>query len=368
MIGADEWRRRRRSAQATRDAARPRAARPLRPAAAGARRHLCRPRCSFAIRASACRFAAARVRATRGCSSSTRPTSPAAPDGRWWVLADRCEVASGAGFALENRIAMSRMLPDVFRAMPRRAARAVFHRRQGAARPARARSTRRAAHRAAQPGRRQHQLLRRRIPRSLPRLHARRSGRPGRAPQRLYLKTLAGLSPVNVLFRRPNSEHLDPLEIADASRAGIAGLLQSPRSGNVAIANSPGSGLVESPVFMAFLPRFAEALLGEPLLMPGVATWWCGEPKSRSLRARAAGRARRSCPPIAAAASRVRNQPAGRNVRERTGRADRSRPGSLRRPRADRPLHGAGRGPATSFSRRTSRCARSPSRKKTTTW
>ena len=57
--------------------------------------------------------------------------------------------------------------------------------------------------------------------------------------------------------------------------------MQAVRAGNVAVANSPGSGLVESPVFMAFLPRLAEALLGEPLAMPGVATWWCGDAESR---------------------------------------------------------------------------------------
>jgi uncharacterized alpha-E superfamily protein len=96
---------------------------------------------------------------------------------------------------------------------------------------------------------------------------------------RLYLKTLAGLSLVNVLLRRPNSEHLDPLEIADSGTAGTAGLLQAMRSGNVTIANTPGSGLVESPIFRAFLPRLAEKILGEPLSMPGVATWWCGEPE-----------------------------------------------------------------------------------------
>ena len=96
---------------------------------------------------------------------------------------------------------------------------------------------------------------------------------------RLYLKTLAGLSLVNVLLRRPNSEHLDPLEIADADTQGTAGLLQAMRSGNVSVANTPGSGLVESPIFRAFMPRLAEKMLGEPLAMPGLATWWCGEPE-----------------------------------------------------------------------------------------
>ena len=78
---------------------------------------------------------------------------------------------------------------------------------------------------------------------------------------RLYLKSRWPVfRRVDVLLRRPNSEQLDPLEIADSGSQGTAGLLQAMRSGNVAIANSPGSGLVESPIFRAFLPRLAEVI------------------------------------------------------------------------------------------------------------
>jgi uncharacterized circularly permuted ATP-grasp superfamily protein len=73
---------------------------------------------------------------------------------------------------------------------------------------------------------------------------------------------------------------LDPLELADTGAQGTAGLLQAARSGDVAIANAPGSGLVESPIFRTFLPLLAEAVLGERLAMPSVATWWCGEPEA----------------------------------------------------------------------------------------
>ena len=95
------------------------------------------------------------------------------------------------------------------------------------------------------------------------------------------MKTLGGLLPVDVLVRRPNSEECDPLELSERSAFGVAGLMNAAHSGRVAVANTLGSGLVESPVFMAFLPSLCQALLGEPLLMPGVATWWCGDEKSR---------------------------------------------------------------------------------------
>ena len=71
------------------------------------------------------------------------------------------------------------------------------------------------------------------------------------------------------------------LELSEHSEFGVAGLVQAVQTGNVAIANTLGSGLVESPVFMAYLPQFCQALLDEPLAMPGVATWWCGDDESR---------------------------------------------------------------------------------------
>ena len=48
------------------------------------------------------------------------------PDGRWWVLGDRTQAPSGAGYALENRLALSRAMPDIYRAASRRARRAVL--------------------------------------------------------------------------------------------------------------------------------------------------------------------------------------------------------------------------------------------------
>ena len=97
----------------------------------------------------------------------------------------------------------------------------------------------------------------------------------------IFMKTLGGLLPVDVLLRRPNSDECDPLELSDRSAFGVAGLMQAAQSGKVAIANTLGSGLVESPVFMSFLPQLCQALLSEPLKMPGVATWWCGDTQSR---------------------------------------------------------------------------------------
>jgi uncharacterized circularly permuted ATP-grasp superfamily protein/uncharacterized alpha-E superfamily protein len=96
--------------------------------------------------------------------------------------------------------------------------------------------------------------------------------------RRLFLKTLDGLRPVDVVLRRIPGGDSDPLELWTSSFSGVAGLIEAWRSGNVAIANAPGSGLAGSPAFLPFLPGVCRALLGEELKLPFVETWWLGQP------------------------------------------------------------------------------------------
>ena len=65
------------------------------------------------------------------------------------------------------------------------------------------------------------------------------------------------------------------------SALGIPGLVQAARNGKVLIANALGSSLLESGTLGGYLPALSRKLLGEPLKMPSVATWWCGEPAAQ---------------------------------------------------------------------------------------
>ncbi len=98
----------------------------------------------------------------------------------------------------------------------------------------------------------------------------------------VFLKTLGGLLPVDLIMRRQDDNFCDPLELREDSVLGVPGLVQAVRAGNVAIVNALGSGLLESPATAAFLPGLCKHLLGEELKMPTVATWWCGENKPLS--------------------------------------------------------------------------------------
>jgi uncharacterized alpha-E superfamily protein len=97
--------------------------------------------------------------------------------------------------------------------------------------------------------------------------------------RRVYLKTIEGLERVDVIVRRVDDTFCDPLELRGDSFLGVSGLVEASRAGNVTLANALGSGLLESPAFLAFLPNLCRHLLSEELLLPSVATWWCGQPQ-----------------------------------------------------------------------------------------
>jgi uncharacterized circularly permuted ATP-grasp superfamily protein/uncharacterized alpha-E superfamily protein len=95
----------------------------------------------------------------------------------------------------------------------------------------------------------------------------------------VYFKTIAGLERVDVIYRRLNDAYIDPVVFAtDRETAGIPGLLQCIRSGRVVLANSIGTGLAESRVIDAALPRLAKFYLNEKLLLPSPVTYPCGDP------------------------------------------------------------------------------------------
>ena len=95
---------------------------------------------------------------------------------------------------------------------------------------------------------------------------------------RVFLKVLGGLQPVDVIFRRLDDDFCDPLELRPDSFLGVPGLVQVVRAGNVAVANALGTGLLETSGLLAFLPELCRRFLDEDLLLPSVATWWCGDP------------------------------------------------------------------------------------------
>jgi uncharacterized circularly permuted ATP-grasp superfamily protein/uncharacterized alpha-E superfamily protein len=202
-------------------------------------------------------------------------------DGTHVVLSDRTQAPSGIGYALENRVVVSRVLPGLHRSAQVQRLAPFF------------RSLRSSLHQIAPPTD------------DTPRIvvltpgqwsetafeHAHLAGHLG-VPLvqgsdlrvrdgRVWMRSLGRLEPVHVIIRRVDAAFCDPVELRPDSNLGVPGLLEVCRTGNVSVVNTLGSGVLENPGLLPFLPRIADALLGEPLLLPSVDTWWCGEPTSR---------------------------------------------------------------------------------------
>ncbi len=196
-------------------------------------------------------------------------------DGRWWVLGDRTEAPSGAGFALETRVATSRVFAEIYRQSNVHRLAGFF----GAFRD------------------------------TLDQLRQTGDGTVGLLTSGLFnetyyeqayiarylgllllegedlivegdklkVRTIDGPQPLGVLWRRLDSPWCDPLELDERSRLGTPGLVAAIRAGHVTMANALGAGALETQAFLAFLPRLCQTLRGERLLIPNVATWWCGQ-------------------------------------------------------------------------------------------
>jgi uncharacterized circularly permuted ATP-grasp superfamily protein/uncharacterized alpha-E superfamily protein len=201
-----------------------------------------------------------------------------APNGQFYALEDATQAPSGMGYALENRIVIAQTQSDVMRKCSVERLASFFR------------------------------LFRERLAESAP--HNRDSPRlalwtPGPfsatyfeqvylakylsltlvqgedltvRDDRVYLKTLGGLQQIDVLLRRVFDDFADPLELRPDSALGIPGFVQSIRAGNVGLFNPIGTGLLETPAFLAFFPKLCRKLLHEDLRLPSVPTYYCGDP------------------------------------------------------------------------------------------
>ena len=201
-------------------------------------------------------------------------------DGNHVALSDRTQAPSGAGYALENRLVISRVFPSLYRD-------AQVHRIAPFFRALRSALQHAARHQAdprivvLTPGPWSETAFEHAYLASYLGYPLVEGGDLTVKEGRVWMRSLGRLEPVDVILRRLDDTYCDPLELKKDSRLGVPGLVDAARRGTVAIVNPLGSGVIESPAMLAFLPKLAEHLLGQPLRLPSVETWWCGDPVSR---------------------------------------------------------------------------------------
>ena len=202
-------------------------------------------------------------------------------DGAWRVLGDRTQAPSGLGFAMEDRRVVSRVVPDLYRSTRMLRLSPFFQ-------------TLRVALQAVAP----QESDTPRVVLLTPGTHSETAfdqaflatllGYPlvegsdlTVREGRVWLRALGRLEPVDVILRRVDSSWCDPLEMRPGSQLGVPGLLEAARRGTVSVVNTVGSGVLENPGLLPFLPALAKTLLDTELLLPAVDTFWCGEPAAR---------------------------------------------------------------------------------------
>ncbi len=201
------------------------------------------------------------------------------PDGNWWVLGDRTQAPSGAGFALENRVATTRALSDIYSQMH-------VHRLAGFFRDFRDTlngDARRNDGRVAilTPGQHNETYFEHAyIARYLGFMLLEGEDLVVENGQ-VMVRTVSGLKPVSVLWRRLDASFIDPLELRVDSRIGTPGMVEALRNGSISMINALGSGILETRALAAFMPLLSHALLGQDLELPSIATWWCGQERER---------------------------------------------------------------------------------------
>jgi uncharacterized circularly permuted ATP-grasp superfamily protein/uncharacterized alpha-E superfamily protein len=188
------------------------------------------------------------------------------PDGRWWVLGDRTQAPSGMGYALENRLVLSRAFTDLYKSMNVERVAPFFEAFRDSLRASADRDEPRVGLLSPGPFSEtyfEHATLARYLGFLLV-----EGDDLAVSGDRVHIRTVAGLKRLDVL--------LDA-----SSQLGVPGLIDVVRKNGVVVANMPGSGVMEARALLGFLPSLSQKLLGEPLKMPHIATWWCGQKSAR---------------------------------------------------------------------------------------
>jgi uncharacterized circularly permuted ATP-grasp superfamily protein/uncharacterized alpha-E superfamily protein len=197
--------------------------------------------------------------------------------GQWKVISDRTQAPSGAGYAMQNRRVVSRVIPEIYHQANLHRLTPFFQAMRLAlidAAPSAVEDPRVVV---LSPGTHSETAFDQAFVASLLGFPLLEGSDLTVRDGRVWMRVLGKLEEVDVILRRVDSTWMDALELRPDSRLGVTGLLECVRQGTVSVLNNLGSGVLENPAMLPFLPELCEQLLGQSLRLPSVETWWCGD-------------------------------------------------------------------------------------------
>ncbi len=204
------------------------------------------------------------------------------PDGRMWVVNDRTQAPSGMGYALENRYSISRVIPDIFKNINVKQAAGYFYDFNQMLVESAPQNQHDPNIIILTPGPHnetyfEHAYLSTYL--GYPLVHGNDLVVRNK---KVYIKSLKGLKQVDVILRRVDDAYMDPLELREDSYLGVVGLLDAVREQNVTVVNPIGSGILENSGLIPFMNHICRYFFNEDLILPQIASWWCGQEKERN--------------------------------------------------------------------------------------
>ena len=199
------------------------------------------------------------------------------PDGKMWVIKDKTQAPSGLGYAIENRLTMNVIAKELYPNININRLSSFVEEFKSSLNKLTDGDIATAA--LLTPGPHNETYFEHAYLSSYLGINLVQGGDLLSKNGSIWLKTLSGLRKINTLLRRVDDRFCDPLELKDDSQLGVAGLVESMRQDNLNMMNPVGSAILENVGLNPFMGKISQYFLNEKLVLPQIATWWCGQQK-----------------------------------------------------------------------------------------
>lgn len=199
------------------------------------------------------------------------------PDGKMWVINDKTQAPSGLGYAIENRLTMNVVANELYPHISIKKLSAFIEEYKALLKELTGGDSSKAVLLTPGPYNEtyfEHAYLSSFL--EIPLVQGQDLLTKNGA---VWLKSLSGLKRVTTLLRRVDDRFCDPLELRNDSRLGVAGIVETMRENNLNMINPIGSAILENIGLNPFMKKIAQYFLKEDLILPQIATWWCGQKK-----------------------------------------------------------------------------------------